>query len=81
MHLVVSVSDLPDFLSDSLQILRVRLAHSDSSLAGQENLGASSVERQQEVPDALTELVVVNIGSQSGPGLTVEDQSLVIDRT
>ena len=63
MHLVISISDLSDFLPHSLEILRVRLAHSDSSLAGQENLGTSSIERQQEVPDALTELVVVNIGS------------------
>ena len=71
MHLVVSVSDLPDFLSDSLQILRVRLAHSDSSLAGQKNLRATAVERQQEVPYVLTELVVVHVGSERGASLTV----------
>ena len=81
MHLVVSLSDQPDFLSDSLQILRVRLTHSDSALAGQKNLRCSTVVEEEEVPDVLTELVVVNIGSQCGPRLTVEDQTLVIDGT
>ena len=81
MHLVVSISDEADFLSDSFQILTVRHAHSDSALAGQKNLGSPAVVRQQEVPDVLAELVVVNIGSQCGPGLTVEDQTLVIDGT
>ena len=33
------------------------------------------------MPDVLTELVVVNIGSECGPGLTVEYQTLVIDGT
>ena len=81
MHLVVSISDLPDFVSDSLQILRVWHHHSDSSLTGQKNLWTPAVVCEQEVPDILTELVVVNIGSQCGPGLTVEDQTLVIDGT
>ena len=81
MHLVVSISDEADFLSDSFQILTVRHAHSDSALAGQKNLGSPAVVRQQEVPDVLAELVVVNMGSQCGPGLTVEDQTLVIDGT
>ena len=71
MHLVISISDLSDFLPHSLEILRVRLAHSNSSLAGQKNLWATAVERQQEVPDVLTELVVVNIRSERGASLTV----------
>ena len=71
MHLVISISDLSDFLPHSLEILRVRLAHSDSSLAGQKNLRATAVERQQEVPDVLTELVMVHIGSERGASLTV----------
>ena len=81
MHLVVSISDHPDFISDNFQILTVRHAHSASTIAGQKNLGPPAVVRQQEVPDVLTELVVVYIGSQCGPGLTVEDQTLVIDGT
>ena len=81
MHLVISISDQPDFISDRLQILRVRHAHPDPSLAGQENLGPSTVVREQEVPNVLTELVVVNIGPQCGPGLAVENQTLVIDGT
>ena len=81
MHLVVSISDLPDFVSDSFQILRVGHHHSDPSLTGQENLGTPAVVCEEEVPDILAELVVVNIGSQSGPGLTVEDQTLIIDGT
>ena len=81
MHLVVSISDLPDFVSNSFQILRVWHHHSDSSLTGQKNLWTTAVVCEQEVPDILAELVVVNIGSQSGPGLTVEDQTLVVDGT
>ena len=71
MHLVISISDLSDFFPHSLEILRVRLAHSDSSLAGQKNLRATAVERQQEVPNIFTELVVVHIGSERGASLTV----------
>ena len=81
MHLVISISDQPDFISDCLQILRVRHADSYPSLAWQEDLGTPTVVRQQKVPDVLTELVVVNIGPQCGPGLTVENQTLVIDGT
>ena len=79
MHLIISVSDFSDFLRDGVKVLTVRHCHPHTALAGQENLRAPSIEGEEETPDLLTELVVVHVGSESGPGLPVEDEALVVD--
>ena len=51
------------------------------ALRADEHLRAAAVQRQEEPPDGLPELVMIHIGLQTGTRLSVHDEALVVDGT